>query len=160
MIDVYDSEALVKIYRHLNKKCNYIDNYINNYAFNYGANCCEFDSEDICNSIINLMARKNQLINLKIIVDSAVKLLNKKEKKIIMLKMNYNLTMDDLCKVLDLKERTAFRHFKQALANLADALNESKYYNKLIEIMKNEMWIGELKEDIRLRRLSYKQAAV
>ena len=79
MIDVYDSETLVKIYRLLKKKCEAIDKFINNHALYFGPCTAEYGSLDVCNNIIELMTRKNQLINLKIIVDSAIKTLSDKD---------------------------------------------------------------------------------
>lgn len=158
MIDIYDSETLVKIYRLLNKKCEAIDNFIKRHAFNFGSCSAEFSTEDVCNNIIELITKKNQLINLKIIVDNAVKELNENDKKLIFMKMNYSLSMEELCSVLELKERTAFRRIERAMLNLANALNHSKYLDKLITIMNEEVWISKLREDVRTRRMAYRTA--
>ena len=83
MISVYDSEAIVKVYRLLKKKCEAIDKFINNNALYFGSASDEFGAIDVCNNIIDLMTRKNQLINLKIIVDKAIQSLNEKSKKIL-----------------------------------------------------------------------------
>ncbi|MBR1988707.1 MAG: hypothetical protein IKA36_06710 [Clostridia bacterium] len=72
MITNYDSEAIVKIYRMLSKKCDVIDRFINNHAYYFGPYTEEFGASDVCNNIIDLITRKNQLINLKIIVDNAI----------------------------------------------------------------------------------------
>ena len=69
MIDIYDSEAIIKIYRLLNKNCEAIDRFINNHALYFGTNSYEFGALDVCNNILDLMSRKNQLKNLKLIVD-------------------------------------------------------------------------------------------
>ena len=102
------------------------------------------------------MTRKNQLINLKIILDKAIKTLSEKDKKILFIKINYNLQMNEICGILNLKERTAFRHIEKAFENLADALNNSKYYVKLREILDNEEWILEIKEEVKERRMAFK----
>ena len=156
MIDIYDSEALIKIYRLLRKKCDAIDKFIQNHALYFGPCTAEYGSLDVCNNIIELMTRKNQLINLKIIIDTAIKNLSEKDKKILFIKMNYNLQMAEICGILELKERTAFRHIERAFENLADALNNSKYYNKLCKIIDSEEWIQDIKEEIKERRLAYK----
>ncbi len=158
MIDNYDSETLVKIYRLLSKKCGSIDNYIKNHAYSFGCAGSEFGAEDVCNSIVELMTRKNQLINLKVIVDTAVNSLKEEDKKIIYIKMNYNLTIDEICGILNLKERTAFRRIDRAINSLTNALNSSKYINKLINIMNNEIWIGRIREEVRTHKLAYKTA--
>ena len=159
MIDIYDSEALIKIYRLLRKKCDAIDKFIQNHALYFGPCTAEYGALDVCNNIIELMTRKNQLINLKIIIDKAISTLNEKDKKILFIKMNYNLHMSEICGILDLKERTAFRRIEKAFEHLADALNESKYCGKLIKIMQNEEWIQDIKEEVKDRRLAFKCVA-
>ena len=156
MIDIYDCETIVKIYRLLKKKCEAIDKFITNHALYFGPTTAEYGSLDVCNNIIELMTRKNQLINLKIIIDNAIKTLSEKDKKILFIKMNYNLQMSEICGILELKERTAFRRIEHAFLNLADALNNSKYCDKLIRIMKNEEWIADIKSEVKERRLSFK----
>lgn len=156
MIDIYDSETLVKIYRLLRKKCEAIDRFINNHALYFGPCTAEYGSLDVCNNIIELMTRKNQLINLKIIVDGAIKTLSEKDKKILFIKMNYNLQMSEICGVLDLKERTAFRRIEKAFENLAEALNNSKYKNKLCKIIDSEEWIQDIKEEVKERRMAFR----
>ena len=160
MVDIYDSEAIVKIYRLLNKKCEAIDRFINNHALYFGTNSYEFGSLDVCNNILDLMARKNQLINLKLIVDSAIKGLCEKDKQVLFIKMNYNISMEELCGILELKERTAFRRIEHAFLNLADALNRSKYVHKLERILFKEEWIKDVKNTVKEHRLAYRTVEV
>ncbi len=160
MIDIYDSEALVKCYRLLNKKCNAIDKFIQNHSLYYGSSAIEYGSLDVFNNILDLMTRKNQLINLKIILDNAINSLSDKDKQIILIKINYRLNINELCELLSLKQRTAFRWIDRAIANLTDALNNSKYLDKLVNIMNKEIWITNLKESVKDRRLAYNKKAV
>ena len=155
MIDIYDSETLVKIYRMLRKKCEAIDKFIDNHALYFGPFTAEYGALDVYNNIIDLMAKKNQLINLKIVIDKAVNGLDEKDKKILFIKMHYNLQMSEICGILELKERTAFRRIERALENLTEELNKSKYINKLEKIIRNEEWISDIKEDVRDRRLAF-----
>lgn len=155
MITNYDSEAIVKIYRMLSKKCDAIDRFINNHACYFGPCTEEFGASDVCNNIIDLITRKNQLINLKIIVDNAINKLPPKDKKVLLIKMHYSISINEICGILNLKERTAFRRIEQAFENLADALNRSKYAEKLERIINNEEWICAIREDVRDRRLAY-----
>lgn len=156
MIDIYDSETLIKIYRLLKKKCDAIDKFINNHALYFGPCTVEYGSLDVCNNIIDLMTRKNQLINLKIIIDKAMSSLSEKDKKILYIKMNYNLQMSEICGILELKERTAFRRLEKAFENFAEALNNSKYKNKLCKILDSEEWIQDFKTEIKERRMAFK----
>lgn len=159
MLTVFDSEALIKIYRYLNKKCDAIDKFIKNHAYYFGYSSEEFASVDVFNNIIELMARKNQLINLKLIVDSAIKSLDEIDKKVLFVKMRYSLSMEEFCGVLGLKQRTAFRRIERAFFDLTEALNKSKYRDKLIEIIESEQWIQDIKEEVEERRMAYRVEA-
>ena len=156
MIDIYDSETIIKIYRMLKKKCDAIDNFINNHSMYYGPDTGEFGSLEVFNNIIELMTRKNQLINLKVIVDNAIKPLNENVKKVLYVKMNYNISMGELCGVLNMKERTAFRWVERAFTDLTNALNHSQYRNKLEHILQDESWIRQIREAVHDRREAYK----
>jgi len=160
MIDIYDSEALIKVYRMLDKKCEAIDHFIREHALYFGPNTVEYGAEDVCNNILDLIARKNQLINLKIIIDSAIKNLSDNDKKILFIKMHYSISMDELCSVLELKQRTAFRHIERAFENLSAVLNKSKYLEKLENILCVEEWIGAVRDEVRSRRMAFKCKAV
>ena len=76
MIDIYDSEAITKIYRLIEKKCEAIDRFIKNHAYYFGPCTDDYGALDVCNNILDLMERKNKLINLKVVVDSAIKSLS------------------------------------------------------------------------------------
>lgn len=64
--------------------------------------------------------------------------------------------MNDICGILELKQRTAFRRIERAFENLTEALNNSKYYNKLVSIMNGEDWIQDIKHTVKERRLAFK----
>ena len=76
------------------------------------------------------------------------------------IKIYYNLQICEICGILNLKERTAFRRIEKAFENLADALNKSKYMSKLCRIIDSEDWIREIKEEVRERRMSFKVRSV
>ena len=160
MIDVYDSETIIKVYRLLNKKCEAIDSFIKEHALCFGACVLEYGTEDVCNNMIELIARKNKLINLKIIVDNAINNLPANDKKILFIKMNYAISMEELCGVLELKERTAFRRIERAFTNLCDELNKSKHIRKLENILNSEDWIYAIKQEIKSRRIAFKCRAI
>ncbi|MBE7076978.1 MAG: hypothetical protein E7374_03725 [Clostridiales bacterium] len=156
MFNNYDSEALIKCYRMLAKKCEALDRFIQNHAFHFGVTDCEFGSFDVCNNIIDLMTRKNRLINLKVIVDKAIDVLSENDKKVIFIKMHYNLSMAEICEILELKERTAFRRIEKAIENLTASLNNSKYSEKLDYIMRDEEWIERIRDEIKAKRMALK----
>ncbi len=156
MLNIYDSEAIIKIYRLLQKRCDVIDRFIKNHAYYFGPYTEEYGAVEIYNSIIELMERKNQLINLKIIVDSAVSKLGDNDRKILLIKMKYNLSMVEICGILELKERTAFRRIEQAFSHLTDELNRSNYIDKLYDIIEKEEWIVNIRHNVMERRQAYR----
>ena len=155
-IDIYDAEALVKIYRMLEKRCEALDKFIENHAYYFSNSCDELGTLDVCNNIIDLMARKNQLINLNMIFKKALSKLSVNDKEILYIKMNYKISMSEICGIFSLKERTAFRRIERAFQNLADALNASKYADKLESIMDSEDWIVNIRNEVKERRQAYK----
>ena len=112
----------------------------------------------MCNNIIDLMTRKNQLINLKLIMDAAIDRLDDNDKKVIYLKTRYSLSTTDLCEVLEVKERTVFRRVEHAIGALTSVLNKSKYIDKLESIMNDEFWIVSMRDELKDRRIAYKTA--
>lgn len=160
MINIYESEAIIKSYRLLRKKCEAIDKFIQNHALYFGPCSADYGSLDVCNNIIDLMTRKNQLINLKIVVDKAIETLSDRAKKILHLKKNYNLSMAELCGILELKERTGFRWVEKSFEELTEALNKSKFINKLTNILHGEDWLVKIVDDVKERRLAYKPVQV
>ena len=160
MIDVYECEALIKTYKLIGKKCEIIDKFINNHALYFGPCTAEYGAEDVCNNIIELMQRKNQLINLKIIIDESLKKLAEEDKKILYLKMNYKISMAEICGILNLKERTAFRKVERAYENLTSSLNRSKYISKLTKLIEQEEWLIAISAEVKERRKSYKGETV
>ena len=156
MIDIYDCEALVKIYRLLDKKCTIIDKFINNHAYYCGPYSEEYSAVDVYNDILDLMERKNHLINIKLMLDTALNRLVVEDKKVLLIKLNYNISMSEFCAVLNLKERTAFRRIEHAFLCLTDAINQSKYASKLEEIINKEEWIRAVCQDVKERRQAFK----
>ncbi|MCQ2564991.1 MAG: hypothetical protein MJ152_03965 [Clostridia bacterium] len=155
MFTKFESEALIKVYGKLQKRCDLIDKFIKNHALYFGPCSSEYGAEDVYNNILDLIARKNRLINLKVIMDSAIKNLKDADKQVIFIKMKYNISMAELCGVLELKERTAFRRVEQAFIHLAEALTNSKYCSKPKEIINEEDWILSLCDEVKTRRLAY-----
>lgn len=156
MIDIYDSETIVRVYRLLKKKCEAIDHFIENHAYYFGPCTFEYGATDVYSNILDLMTRKNELINFKIIVDNALKCLDDKDKKILYIKMNYNLSLGEICGILGIKERTCFRHIERSYFNLAKALNKSRYVEKLIKLLNKEEWIMDIREAVESKHMAYR----
>ncbi len=152
-IDVFDSETIIKSYRLLSKKCDAIDRFIKDNALYFGAPTAEFGASDICDTIIDLMEHKNQLINFKLIVDRIVAQLPESDQQVLLMKMNYEAVSAEMCcGVLELKSRTLFRHIERALSNFTAALNKSKYKRKIYEILNTEDWLIRVKNEIMVSK--------
>ena len=67
--------------------------------------------------------------------------------------------MNEICGILELKERTAFRRIEKAFEHLTEALNASKYYYKLTKIIEDEEWIQDIKEEVKERRMAFRCVA-
>ncbi len=158
MIDIYDCEALVKVYRLLEKRCAIIDKFINNHAYYCGPYSEEYSAVDVYNDILDLIERKNQLINIKLIMDEAIKRLPCADKKVVYAKLNYNISMAEFCGILNLKERTAFRRIEHAFDSLANEINRSRYIDKLTGIIEHQEWIKGVRQDVKQRRQAFKSA--
>ena len=111
---------------------------------------------DICNNIISLMDRKNRLINLKLIIDKAISKLSDNDKKLLYLKINYNLSISNICTILSLTERTAFRRLEHAYNSLTQTINNSPYSSKVSSIITAEDWISNTKQEVKDYRLAFK----
>ena len=79
-----------------------------------------------------------------------------KDKKVLYIKMNYKISMAELCGVLNLKERTAFRRIERAYENLTEALNKSRYVSKLARLLREEDWLNSVRFEVRERKMAYK----
>jgi hypothetical protein len=74
--------------------------------------------------------------------------------------MNYNISMAELCGVLELKERTGFRWVEKAFEDLTIALNKSKYVDKLSSILHGEEWLTRIVDEVADRRMAYRSLSV
>lgn len=159
MIDIYDCETLVKIYRSFDKRCRILDNLIHNHAYYCGPYADDYGAVDVYNDILSFMERKNQLINIKLIMDQAIKNLPADDQQVIYAKTRCNISMTDFCRVLGVKSRTAFRRIERAYANLTDVINRSKYVDKLSKTIEKEEWIRLARAEVKARRLAFKGGA-
>lgn len=149
MLIIEDMKVLVSAYRFIERNCDLIDEFVYKHAVNFGPSPEYCSTYDVTNNIIDLMERKNRLINFKLMIDELVNSLSVEERKIIVAKMRYNLSMVSACKVLQLPSlRTAFRKMKSAMENLTELANNSKYQKRLSFMLNNEEWLTNLRERI------------
>ena len=150
----YDTEGFCKVYRMLRSRCKLLDSSI----FKAGVSFCAMESNgvNIIDYIMDIMELKNKLINFKTVFDHCVEKLETKYRQVILLKIYYSkLTVEEMCGILDVKERTLFRRIEQAFNMLADLLNKSKNKDKILQIYDDPFVQGVL-EDVRERRKAFK----
>lgn len=107
-------------------------------AYNLGFN----DIMNVANSIINLTQRKNNLINIKVISDKALKSIDKTSAKILIFKYFNNKKSAEIAQILNICNRTYFRKLNVALTHFTYALTKLGYNSyKLQQMLKCEKWI-------------------
>lgn len=137
------AKTLLSLYRHLKTMANSIDNLIKrigiNSAFNHSVyNATLLDS----NKIIELTERKIKIINLKVIIEKALRALRDRDLKLLVLRYVDNVNYKAIIKLLNITERTYFRRKEVAIANFANQLSLLGFdAKKLSKYLENENWI-------------------
>jgi len=143
-----DSKVLISAYRFIERNCDLINEFVYKHAINFGPSPEYCSTYDVTNNIINLIERKNRLINLKLIMDQIVDELNEDDKMVILSKMRYNLSMKSFCEMFEISSmRTAFRRVQTALEHFTMYANSSPYRQKLEYLLDNEQWIMAMRRD-------------
>ncbi|MBQ7797818.1 MAG: hypothetical protein IJ371_01700 [Clostridia bacterium] len=146
MLDINDAKVLISAYRFIEKNCDLINEFVYKHAINFGPSPEYCSTYDVTNNIINLIERKNRLINFKLIIDELVNSLDNQDKLIILSKMRFNLSMQSFCQIFDMPSvRTAFRRVQTALEHFLRRANNSPYREKLEYLLDNEGWIIALR---------------
>lgn len=149
MLDISDGKTLISAYKFIERTCNAIDEFIFKHAINYGPDPDVSSTYDVVNNIVDLMERKNKLIKLKQIIDDSIRSLNELDKKILILKMRFRISVKNLQAILKMSsERTAFRKIENALTSFTKRLNESKYAKDVEDLIENEGWILKIKHSL------------
>ncbi|MBO5910196.1 MAG: hypothetical protein J6Q15_01665 [Clostridia bacterium] len=148
MLVINDAKVLISAYRFIEKNCELINEFVYKHAINFGPAPEYCSTYDVTNNIINLIERKNRLINLKLIMDQLVSSLQPQDKLIILSKMRYNLSMKSFCQIFEISSiRTAFRRIQTALEHFTLRANNSPYKEKLEYLLDNESWIVALRQE-------------
>lgn len=153
MIQICDGQALINAYKLLDRTCGAIDDYVIGYAENFGPDPSMDSTESITNKMIELIARKNKLINLKIFIENCVQKMPDKFRKILVLKLNYRCKASVMMQILDLPERTYFRRINQALEIFVDIVNNNKSKFDIDSIFSSEEWIANISDKFREKQI-------
>ena len=152
---INDAKVLISAYRFIEKNCDLINEFVYKHAVNFGPSPEFCTTYDVTNNIINLMERKNRLINFKLIMDNIVSELNQNDKPIILAKMRFDLSTKSFCQIFQIPSvRTAFRRVQTALEHFTMRLNSSPYKEKLEYLLDNEQWI------VTMRRAQMEKSSV
>ena len=148
MVIIDDAKVLISAYRFIEKNCDLINEFVYKHAVNFGPAPEYCSTYDVTNNIINLIERKNRLINFKLIIDELINNLNNEDKLIILAKMRYNLSMKSFCKMFEMPSaRTAYRRMQTALEHFTIHANNSRYKEKLEYLLDNEQWIVAMRKE-------------
>ena len=148
MLVIDDAKVLISAYRFIEKNCDLINEFVYKHAVNFGPSPEYCSTYDVTNNIINLIERKNRLINLKLIIDEVVESLNDRDKLVILSKLRLNLTVKSFCEKFNMPSiRTAFRRIQTALEHFTCRLNNSQYKQKLEYLLDNESWIIAMRRE-------------
>lgn len=146
---INDSKTLITAYRWIEKHCGLLDEFVYKQAINFGPSPEFCSTYDVTTNIIDLIERKNRLINLKLIIDELIEGLNIQDKKIILARMRYNLNMETFCKLMSIPSlRTGFRQINKALQHFTIHANNSPYKEKLEHILREEYWISNIRKNM------------
>lgn len=146
-MELCDAYSFIEAYKFLEKRCDAIDEFVQKTATDFAPNPSEYCTQDVANRIIELTNRKKKLINLKIFVDECVRKLPLNEQKILQFKMNYSCNMNKISAILNISERTAFRHLKRAICDFLEAASSHYYCDRALDLFKNEKWISNIRDD-------------
>lgn len=136
-------KTLLMLYRHLETMAKSIDNLVCRIGINSAFNHSVYNSTiKDSNKIIELTERKIKIINLKVIIQKALKKLKDKELKLIALYYVDGVSYKKVQELLNITQRTFFRRKELAIAHFSDELANLGYdAEKLKDYLKNENWI-------------------
>ena len=152
------SKTLLNVYDCLFNLTNEIDKIVENFALNscnfYGFNKTFQDIQ----KIIDLTDRKVTLINVKVLIENILLDLDDVSCKILTLKFVDKMPHDMVMEVLDIKRRTYFRKYNEAVSSFACKLITMGFdEEKIIKLIKNEKWILFLFNEYFEKEISKKQ---
>ncbi len=107
------SFTILTAYRNIERVVNSIDKCIS--AAAAGSINCGGKTMELMEAVLELIKRKERLINLKVLIDEVLDKLEAKEKKILLLRFVDRVKFEDLSKELGCCRRTAFRCYDHAM---------------------------------------------
>lgn len=143
------SKTILGVYRYLPRVTYAFDRIVKTRAYNSG--CCSStnlsfnDVMNVTSTILDLTERKITLINLKLIIERALKNMDTKLAKILIFKFIDGKKSVDIAERLGVCLRTYFRKINTALTSFSKSLARLGYNEqKLFDMLCGEKWIMEV----------------
>ena len=125
------AKTILIAYDELEQLCGAIDKLVDTIAggsfYSCGPWIASNEVYNVSKKIINLSEKKVKYINLKVIVEKCMKMLNKKDAKVVVLRYVKKMEPAEIAGVLKISLRSYFRIAKSALEQLADAMETFGY---------------------------------
>lgn len=143
------SKTILQVYKYLPRIARTYDRLVESKAINSqytnAYNISYFGTEAVTKAIIDLSERKVTLINLKLLIERALKSMKPSMARILILKFVDGKRCVDLAEYFNVCLRTVFRKLNSALASFSLALKRLGYdESKLKEMLKHEKWISSV----------------
>ncbi len=153
------SKTVLQVYRYLPRITRTYDKLIMSKALNSqftnSTNINFFSTETVADAIINLSQRKITLINLKLLIEKALKSIKPSLARLLILKFIDGKRCIDLADRLGICLRTVFRKINTALNSFSLALKRLGYTEEIIEKMLiSEKWIAQVHKQFAKSDLS------
>ena len=139
------SKTVLGVYRYLPRVSNAFDRLVKTRAYNSGyvsSNSSFNDVFNVTTAILDLTERKITLINLKLIIEKALKMIDKNYARLLIYKYIDGKKSTEIAEKFGFCLRTYFRKINSALTSFSKALTRLGYGDeKLFKMLKNEKWI-------------------
>ena len=135
-----ECNTLIKLYPHFESLCKKLDEVIYKIGVSFSNNVDY--SMEIYDEIIDLMFKKQRIINIKVALDSCVEKLKDKEKILFRLCIEYHsLSNCELAEMFNVSVRTLYRQKERLNESLSIVLNKSENKDLFINFLNEKRWI-------------------
>ena len=139
------SKTLLNVYGCLQKLTEEIDKIVLNFALSTGYVNYDNKTYRDTQKILELTERKITLINIKILIEKCLDKIDLKYCKLLTLKYVDKVSNETIASALNIKYRTYFRKFMQAIDSFASRLKfEGFTQDKIFNLVKKEEWILDI----------------
>lgn len=133
------ARTLLISYKYLEQLCNTIDRMVEKQAtssyYNFGSFVQNSDILNVSKNLYKLMNKKIDYINIKVIVDKALKEMPKRKAKYLILRYIQNMSLAEIANLFSISERTLFRRLNAILDDFCEKLENLGYTGEKLELM-------------------------